>query len=60
MFVRLFHRQNHRLSFSGTNLQIVLNTQKIPTQIKPPKFSYQKNTGIENFKTQNPFIIPIT
>ena len=31
MFVPLFLRQNLKLSFAGTNLQIVLNTKKIPT-----------------------------
>ena len=53
--------------FINTNLQIVLNTQKLSLLKSShqkkylPKFSYPKNPGIENFKPKNiSSIIPIT
>ena len=53
--------------FINTNLQIVLNTQKL-SLVKSshpkkylPKFSYPKNPGIENFKPKKiSSVIPIT
>ena len=51
--------------YTGTirNLQIILNTQKIPSS-HPKKyllnFPAQENPGIKNFKPKNPSIIPIT
>ena len=62
MFVCVYSSYHLKLSFphlvDAENLQIVLDTQKISTYIKPPKtylsnFPTPKKPGIENFKPQN-------
>ena len=50
-----------RFHCNTKNLQTVFNTQKIPTLIKPPKFSDLKTLQNQKFQTpKNPSIISVT